>query len=111
MLTDKLVVESSSKSHLDGGEFDHLDEGEFDHLDGGEFDHLVAYLMACTIENVDEHELKDGAIRFGSLDEVSVGDDLGCLNVKKTRRMEGLQGCSTHRARGAQSSQHAAITQ
>ena len=103
MLTDKLVVESSSKSHLD--------EGEFDHLDGGEFDHLVAYSMACTIENVDEHELKDGAIRFGSLDEVSVGDDLGCLNVKKTRRMEGLQGCSTHRARGAQSSQHAAITQ
>ena len=40
------------------------------HLDGGECDHLVAYSMACTIENEDEHELKHQVIRFGSLDEV-----------------------------------------
>ena len=40
------------------------------HLDGGECDHLVAYSMACTIENEDEHELKHEVIRFGSLDEV-----------------------------------------
>ena len=46
------------------------------HLDGGEFDHIVAYSMACTIENDDEHELKHRVIRFGSLDEVIKVDGL-----------------------------------
>ena len=71
------IVESSSKSHLDGGEFDHL----------------VAYSMACTIENDDEHELKHGVIRFGSLDEVSVGDDLRWLEQGKGKLNEGPKSC------------------
>ena len=62
------------------------------HLDGGEFDHLVAYSVACTIEN-DEYELKHGVIRFGSFDKLIKVDDLVCLDdhkevPKKAARMD-----------------------
>ena len=87
-----IIVEWSSKSHLDGGEFDHL----------------VAYSMICTIENDDEHELKHAVIRFGSLDEVSVGDDLACLNEAKRQRSGVIENGSTSRALEARSSKQPA---
>ena len=60
------------KSHNDGGEFDQ-----------GEFDDLVAYSMACTIENDDECELKYGLIRFGPLDKMIEVENLVSLMFAK----------------------------
>ena len=56
------------------------------HLDGGEFDHLVAYSLACTFENDSVCAKGYGSIWFGSLNEVMDEDELECLNEGKTRR-------------------------
>ena len=50
-------------------------------------------------------------ICFGSINEVIDEDDLECLNVEKTRRMEGIEEGSTSRACMAQSSLNAAARQ
>ena len=63
------------------------------HNDGGEFDHLVAYSMACMIENDDECELKYKVIRFGSLDEVIKMDGLMCFNEGKRVLEDSLDLC------------------
>ena len=76
--------------------------------DGGEFDHLVAYSLACTFENEVVSATKYESLCFGSIIEVIDEDDLKCLKVENTQRMKGIQGCSTHQARGARSSQHVA---
>ena len=82
-IVTKYLVESSLKSQHDGGEFDHL----------------VAYSLACTFENKIVSARKYDGICFGSLDQVMNDDELMCcLKDAKTRRMEGFEGCSTHRA-------------
>ena len=63
------IVEPSSKSHFDGGEFDHL----------------VAYSLACTIESDVVSARKYESISFGSINEVIDGDDLGWLDEAKSR--------------------------
>ena len=78
------IVESSSKSHLDGGEFDHL----------------VAYSLACTFENKVVSARKYGSLCFGSLNKVINDDDLICLDKGKIQGMK----CLTSRARWNQSS-------
>ena len=85
-------VESSSKSDLDGGEFDHL----------------ITYSLACTFESEIVSARKYESICFGSINEVIDEDDLECLNVEKTRRMGGIEEGSTSRARMARSSLNAA---
>ena len=83
------IVVSSSKSHLDGGEFDHL----------------VAYSLSYTFENEVMSAKKYESIYFGSLNEMINEDDLECLNERKARRLEGFEDHSTSRARVAPSSQ------
>ena len=55
---------------------------------GDGFDHLVAHTLSCTIEDEVVCAKKYGSIYFGSFDEVSIGDDLGCLNEANIRRLE-----------------------
>ena len=62
-----LFVESCSKSHFGGGEFDHL----------------VAYSLACTFESEVVSARKYDGICFGSLNEVINDDDLICLDEGK----------------------------
>ena len=73
------IVESSSKSHLDGGEFDHL----------------VAYSLAYTFENGVVSAREYERISFGSINEVIDKDVLECLNEGKTRRLEGFEEFSS----------------
>ena len=63
------------------------------HNDGGELDHLVAYSMACTIENSDECEMKYRMIRFGSYDEVIKVGDFLCHDEGKRVQEEGFKVC------------------
>ena len=72
------AVESSSKSHLDGSQFDHH----------------VAYSLACTFENEVVSAKKYRSLCFRSINEVIDGDDLGRLNEAKTRRMGGIKESS-----------------
>ena len=65
------------------------------HLNGGEFNHLVAYYLACTFENEVMNAKKYGCICFGSLNEVIDEDDLECLNEGKARRLGGFEDHST----------------
>ena len=85
------IVESSTKSHLDGGEFDHL----------------VAYSLACTFKNEVVSARKYEIISFVSINEVIDEDGLECLNEEKTRRLEGIEVRSSTRACVARSSKSA----
>ena len=76
------------------------------HLDGGEFDHLIAYSLACTFENEVVSARKYESICFGSINKVIDEDRLECLNDGKVRRLESIEDCSTNRACEARSSQH-----
>ena len=87
----QVIVESSTKSHLDRGEIDHL----------------VAYSLACTFESKVVSARKYEGICFGSINEVIDGDNLECLNDEEERRLEGLEDGLTDRERMDRSSHHA----
>ena len=82
------IVESSTKSHLDVGEFDHL----------------VAYSSTCTFENEVVSARKYEGLCFGSLDEVIKVGDFVCLDEGKGVLMEGFESGSSGRACRARSS-------
>ena len=63
------------------------------HLDGGEFDHLVAYSLAWTFENEVVSAKNYESICFGSLDQVMNDDELVCLNEGKEAFMKGFKLC------------------
>ena len=74
----------------------HIESSTKSHLDRGEFDHLVVYSLACTFENdVVSVRKYEG---FGSINEVIDEGGLECLNDGKVRRLGECQGCSTGRA-------------
>ena len=63
------------------------------------FDHLIMHAPSCALESKDESVMGYGHICLGSLDQVMNDDELMCrLKEVKTRRMEGFEGWSTHRA-------------
>ena len=55
-------------------------------------------LWLAHFENEDVNAKKYGSLCFGSINEVMDGDDLGCLNEAKTRRLVECEDCSTVRA-------------
>lgn len=45
-----------------------------------------------------------GVLKFGTLDEVRIGDDLGRVDDEKTTSFEAREACSDSRPSGARSS-------
>ena len=76
-----------------------------------DFEHPIDHAMPCTLESGEGCAMGYGVVRFGSLDEVIDGDDLGCLSEGKARGLRVLDGCSTYRASGARSSLNATAFQ
>ena len=60
--------------------------------------------MSCTLESGAERSMEYGVLKFGSLDQVMIDDDLGWPNEAKSRGAAGFEGCSTSRAWVARSS-------
>lgn len=69
-----------------------------------DFEHLVAQATSWTLESGAESTMSYGVLKFGTLDEVRIGDDLGRVDDEKTTSFEAREACSDSRPSGARSS-------
>ena len=50
---------------------------------GEELDHFITHTLSCTLESEDVSVMSYGGLKFGSLDEVIIEDDMVCFGNSK----------------------------